>query len=380
MRNAATGVLAACVLFSTLAVSGDLQTLSEDLMLIMDTNPTELIREAVEAYREENYPAAAEFYIHALLSDLENNPVVLYNLACCYGLMGEEELSGNALVMAAEAGFDRIELINTDPDLDNVKEGLYFQECMGQVEEIIHADAHRNSESVLGDRLYLEFPSMQTIRVHLPEGYDQAEPCDLVLTLHGYSGDVTEFSGRWSAFEESDFIYASLQAPYAFEAEGHTVYSWTVYGSSPWDGQDMPDEQMDELFESSLDLSSDMVVATAEKLTEEYTVDRLFLLGFSQGGILTYWTAFRHPELLDGIAVFSGVLEEETASDEMLESASTIPVFLGRGAQEDDRALLARDRLTEAGFDVTFHEYQGGHYFPDSSLRAFQDWMQSDSI
>jgi phospholipase/carboxylesterase len=216
---------------------------------------------------------------------------------------------------------------------------------------------------------------MQTARVHLPEDFDPQSGYDLVLALHGYSGDVSEFSARWDAFEGKDFIYVSLQAPYAFERNGRTVYSWAVFGSSPWDGQDMPEDQMEETYGASMDLSSDMVLACVEELRELYSIDNVFLLGFSQGGILTYRTAIANPEVFDGIATFSGVLDQDTATDQALETASGLPVFLGRGTQEDDRAVLARDRLVEAGFDVTFHEYQGGHYFPDSSLRAFEGWI-----
>jgi phospholipase/carboxylesterase len=137
----------------------------------------------------------------------------------------------------------------------------------------------------------------------------------------------------------------------------------------------MPEEQMLETFSGSMNLSADMVMACVERLKELYEVDGVYLLGFSQGGIVTYITGMRHPDAFSGIATFSGILDQEAASDQMLESACGLPVFLGRGTQENDRAILARDRLLNAGFEVTFHEYEGGHYFPDSSLRAFEDWM-----
>ncbi len=374
-------ILAAAVLPVTASspqasVSGELEVLSDELFQLHGNDPGILVREATDAYLEGDYAGAAEYYIRALLSDLDENPIALYNLACCYGLLGEEELAGNALILAARSGFDMVDLARTDPDLSQVADGEYFNRCIGEMERIIDEDRRLNSEEVLGDRIYLEFPSMQTVRVHLPDDYDPAASYDLVLALHGYSGDVSEFSSRWDAFEVKDFVFASLQAPYAFESNGRTVYSWALFGSSPWDGQDMPPEQMAETYPGSMDLASDMVLACVERLKELYSIDRVFLLGFSQGGIMTYRTAMRRPEAFSGIATFSGILDDETASDEMLESACSLPVFLGRGTQEDDRAIQARDRLLEKGFDVTFHEYEGGHFFPDSSLRAFESWLR----
>lgn len=367
-------VLILSVALPAAAGSERLEALSEEFFGLHGSDPGILAQAAGEAYMEGDYSTAAEYYLMALMSDLDDNPVALYNLACCYGLLGEDELAGNTLVLAAEAGFDRVELVWDDPDFANVADSDYFAACVDEMDGIVRERKRLSSESVLGGRLFLEFPSMQTARVHLPVDFDPQIPYDLVLALHGYSGDVSEFSSRWDAFERQDFIFVSLQAPYAFERNGRTVYSWAAFGSSPWDGQDMPEDQMEETYVASMDLSSDMVLACVEELRELYPVDRVFLLAFSQGGIVTYRTAMAHPDVFDGIATFSGVLDQDTATDTALRTASGLPVFLGRGAQEDDRAILARDRLVEAGFNVTFHEYQGGHYFPDSSLRAFEDW------
>lgn len=361
----------------SLSEDGDLDNLSDEFFRLQDISPGDLVRSAAEAYGAGDHSMAASLFIKALRADLNDNPVTLYNLACCYGLLGDDVRAGDALVLAAEAGFERLELAATDPDLDGVRDSEYFSRCTDRAWDILAEKALQESEAVLGDRVYLEFPSMQTVRVHLPEDYTEGTPRTLVLALHGYGGDVTEFSSRWEAFEEGDFIFASLQAPYAFARDGRTVYSWTVFGSSPWDGGDMPEDQMLETFGGSMDLSAEMVIACVEALREEYSIDEAYLLGFSQGGIVTYWTALRNPGVFSGIATFSGVLDEEMFPEIMLEEARRIPVFLGRGTMEDDRAVLARDRLLEKGFDVTFHEYEGGHFFPDESLRAFEDWLLS---
>ena len=228
----------------------------------------------------------------------------------------------------------------------------------------------------LGERLYLEFPSMQTVRVHMPDTFDPQQEYDLVLALHGYGGDVTEFSSRWTEFDEGNFILASLQAPYAFEQNGRAVYSWTVHGSSEWDGGDMPPEQKQEMFSNSMELSSDMILACLDDLKNRYRIGRVYLLGFSQGGIMAYWTGLGNPALFTGIATFSGVIDEELYPQGVVESATVLPIFIGRGTEEDDRAINAKNFFIDAGYDVTFFEYEGGHFFPSEGLRAVEEWMQ----
>ncbi len=353
-----------------------LRELSSELFESYEIQPGFLVQDAASCYLDGDYEKAAEYYILALLADLDDNPIALFNLACCYGLLDEPELAGKALLQSALAGFDRPELIETDTDFSSVLDNDVFNDYVIEAMIVIEEARERRSIAVLGVRLYLEFPSMQTVRMHVPDNYDPNEQYDLVLALHGYGGDVAEFSSRTTAFDEGNFIFASLQAPYAFEQNGRTVFSWTVYGSGEWDGEDMPPEQQQEMFSSSIELSSDMILACLDMIKSQYRIGNIYLLGFSQGGIMAYWTGLRNPSFFSGIATYSGVINEELFPQRIIESATTLPIFIGRGTQEDDRAIIAKDLFTDAGYDVTFFEYDGGHFFPDEGLRAVESWMR----
>ncbi|MCD4701904.1 MAG: hypothetical protein K8S24_08625 [Candidatus Aegiribacteria sp.] len=380
MKSCTFVLLIAAVFFvsssSALESSVTLEELSSELFESYEIQPGDFVQEAITSYTDGDYEKAAEYFILALKADLDENPITLFNLACCYGLIGEPELAGKALLQSALAGFDRSELIETDTDFSSVRDeeefNAYVEEAMAVMEEA----RELQSMEVLGERLYIEFPSMQTVRVHVPDNYDPQQEYDLVLALHGYGGDVSEFASRWTEFDDGYFIFASLQAPYAFEQNGRSVYSWTVHGSSEWDGGDMPSEQKQEMFSNSTELSSDMIIACLDKLKTTYRIDRVYLLGFSQGGIMAYWTGLGNPSLFAGIATYSGVIDEELYQQEVIESATFLPIFIGRGTQEDDRAINSRNFLMDAGYDVTFFEYEGGHFIPSEGLRAFEEWIQ----
>ncbi len=361
---------------SALEDSVTLGELSSELFESYEIQPGFLVQDAALCYMDGDYEKAAEYYILALQADLDDNPIALFNLACCYGLLDEPELAGKALLQSALAGFDRPELIETDTDFTSVIDNEVFNEYVAEAMAVMEEASERKSIEVLGDRLFLQYPSIQTARIHMPDDYDPQERYDLVLALHGYGGDVAEFSSRWAAFDEGNFIFISLQAPYAFGQNGRTVFSWTVHGSSEWDGGDMPPEQKQEMFGNSLELSSDMILACLDDMKSRYRIDSIYLLGFSQGGIMAYWTGFGNPSLFAGIATYSGVIDEELYQEGVIQSASVVPVFIGRGMQEDDRAINAKDLLADAGYDVTFFEYDGGHFFPDEGLQAVEEWMR----
>jgi len=62
-----------------------------------------------------------------LVKALPKNPVVHYNLACSYSLLGEKEKAFEALEKAVELGFADYELMSKDEDLQNIRGDRRFR-------------------------------------------------------------------------------------------------------------------------------------------------------------------------------------------------------------------------------------------------------------
>ena len=58
------------------------------------------------------------------------DPVVRYNLACSYSLIGLTELALLVLEQAVELGFDNVEHMLKDPDLENIRTDARFRRLM----------------------------------------------------------------------------------------------------------------------------------------------------------------------------------------------------------------------------------------------------------
>ena len=62
------------------------------------------------------------------------DPVVRYNLACSYSLIGFSELAFFVLEQAIELGFDDVEHMWKDPDLENIRSDARFGKLMRRAE------------------------------------------------------------------------------------------------------------------------------------------------------------------------------------------------------------------------------------------------------
>lgn len=344
----------------------------EDLILL-EADLGHLLERANQAYNMTDFELAARYYLLFIRADLNRNPIALYNLACCYSLMGETELASHVLLMAVDAGMTDLGFIDQDPDFDNIREHEMFEEVMAHAYRILGERAILESEEHLGQLLHITFPALQELRLHLPEDFDPGEGTyRAVVALHGYSGDAEEFSSRWHEFERKDFIYLSIQAPYAIPPEFGQGYSWIAHGSQEWLGL-LPEEQRERLWERSAFASIDYVVAATEELRSHYDISEIYLLGFSQGGQFCYLAGLSHPDIFDGIGTFTAPFDEMLLPEE---GPGSVRIFIARGVSEDERGLLARDFFESQGYDVFFHEFEGAHWVPGDALRLFEDWME----
>lgn len=370
------GVIGATPAEAESALPDSLDVHSSILWETIEADPGTFVQMAIQAYQQQNFETAAEYFIAAIQANLNNAPIVMYNLACCYGLLDRPELAGRAVLESIRAGFTDLELLEADPDFALVKEDSIFIAYVETARIELLEKMEQQSDETLGKRGYIEFPSMQFMRVQLPEDYDPDQEYRLVIALHGYGGDVTEFSLRYSAFTEQDFILACLQAPYAFLRGNRLAYSWIPHGTNQWEESTIPHDVRAKISSSALKLSMDLILAAAEDLTDEYNINGIVVMGFSQGGVMAYLTCINHPFLFEGIASFSGILDESLYSPGVIEEGNSLPVFAGRGSDEDDRSLHAVNVLSGYGYDVTLFEWEGGHFIPDESLEAFEEWMR----
>lgn len=214
--------------------------------------------------------------------------------------------------------------------------------------------------------IYIATPTVAPIRIQLPADYDPAATYPLIVGLHGHGGRGDEFFTPAPLFAEADVIYAVLQAPYALAMAGRIGYSWNLRGVDNDAGEQGENE-----------LSIAYILKAVETLKEKFTPEAVYLMGFSQGGTMTYQTALANPDRFDGFAVFGSWYRPGWFTEEELAAANSLRVFIGHGLQDGvvERSTASRDTLESAGFNVTLYDYAGGHMIAVSAIQEMFTWM-----
>ena len=108
--------------------------------------------------------------------------------------------------------------------------------------------------------------------------------------------------------------------------------------------------------------------------------ERTVLGGFSMGSVMSYALGLG-PErpCPAGLLIFSGFVPTVEGWQPDLRNRQGLPVFIAHGRNDPvmgvDFAHRARDLLSGAGLDVSYHESDGGHQIDPSHLPSAGAWL-----
>jgi phospholipase/carboxylesterase len=127
----------------------------------------------------------------------------------------------------------------------------------------------------------------------------------------------------------------------------------------------------------SRDLIGDLVSA---QIDDGIAPENVFLVGFSQGAVMSVDTALRYPVRLGGIVALSGyVVHPDDLAAERHDANRRIPIFLAHGTR--DRILpvdIGRENrrvLDGMGYDVEYHEYDTAHRVSSDETRDIRAFL-----
>jgi len=189
-------------------------------------------------------------------------------------------------------------------------------------------------------------------------GVERGEARQAVVLLHGYGADGADLLGLAEPLAPhlpgSAFWAPDAPEPCAAAPMGRQWFP------IPWIDGSSEQASLDGLERAAADLDAFLDHVLAE---EGLPADRLALIGFSQGTMMSLHVAPRRPEPVAAIAAFSGRL---LAPERLGEAMSKPPVLLLHGDADDVVPYASMDEaaghLTEAGFETYVFTMQGmGH-------------------
>jgi phospholipase/carboxylesterase len=204
-------------------------------------------------------------------------------------------------------------------------------------------------------------------KVRPPGTFDNSKSPVLIL-LHGRGTNEDDLLGLVD-FLDPRFFVVSARAPYRFE-EGSGGYTW--FGLQEV-GKPDP-KQFSEAYGSLLQFIDDVKTA--------YPVDpdRVFLLGFSMGSIMSLAVALTRPNAVRGIVAHSGYIPENVSLQFLWNQLSSLSVFVAHGLKDPiipiQKARRAKELLSKTGADLTYKEYPIPHTISEESLTDLSKWLQ----
>ncbi len=188
----------------------------------------------------------------------------------------------------------------------------------------------------------------------------------LILALHGHGSNERDLIGL-SSYLQNDLLWVSGQGPYTF---GHNAYDWyevTQMGS--------PDPEKIATALKSINTFIEELVAT-------YPVDpnKIFLVGFSQGSMISMAYAMAYPDKIAGVIAQSGYIPPSIGLATNLKGIIGKPIIITHGLEDPNMPIdwgrKTRDTLVKLGADVTYKEFYMGHSISNESLTTINEWLK----
>jgi phospholipase/carboxylesterase len=198
----------------------------------------------------------------------------------------------------------------------------------------------------------------------------QQEKSPLLLLLHGY-GSNEEDLFSFAEHLPAEYLIISARAPYPLPPYGNAWYAITF------------DSDMNKFSDDAQAVESrDLIAKFIDELIEKYPVDkdRVSLIGFSQGAILSYAVALTYPEKIDRIMALSGYLNTDIIGDINKEKISKLRFFISHGSVDQiipvEWARKAPEYLKGLGLVAEYHEYPVGHGVAPQNFYDLMEWLQ----
>lgn len=192
----------------------------------------------------------------------------------------------------------------------------------------------------------------------------------LLLLLHGVGSHEADLMGLAPSLDPR-FHIVSARAPIVL---GPGAYAWFHVEFTSTGPVIIPEEA---------EASRLTLLHFIAELVEGYGLDatRVYLLGFSQGAIISLSVALTEPKKLAGVVAMSGrILPEVLPRMAPPEALVGLPILVVHGLADPLLGIqygrASRDRLSALPVALTYREYPMGHEVTAESLADVTAWLR----
>jgi phospholipase/carboxylesterase len=197
-----------------------------------------------------------------------------------------------------------------------------------------------------------------------PKQIDPSKTYPALFVMHGIGSNEQNMLSLVNGLEEQFFIF-SIRGQLE-QAPGFAYFTIEGYGKPH---RDIFDQAINKLT-SFIDYAS-----------EQYPIDlsHLYLLGFSQGAILSMTLGLTLGERIKGIIALSGYIPGFVKDEYSLKPVNQMSLFISHGEMDQvlpfEWGLANNEYFQGLGATVTFKTYQEGHTVSLQNLQDYMKWL-----
>jgi phospholipase/carboxylesterase len=203
--------------------------------------------------------------------------------------------------------------------------------------------------------------------IRAPKNKTQNPP--LLILLHGYGSNKEDLFSFAEELPE-ELLIISAQAPYEM---GYGGFAWYQINFDDVNGK------FSDLNQARTSL--DKIAFFIDEIKQQYKTDpdKTFLLGFSQGAILSYSLSFFYPNKVQNIIALSGYINTELLPEKISKEIKT-NYYCSHGSVDQvlpvDWARKSKPFLDNLGAQNVYFEYPVGHGVSPQNFYSFKTWIE----
>jgi len=207
---------------------------------------------------------------------------------------------------------------------------------------------------------------------HITRPSSQLENAPLLIMLHGYGSDENDLFSFASELPKELFII-SVRAPYTMQPYGNAWYTINFEAEKgKWNDN------------VQAATSRELIAKFIDEACNTYPVDtnKVTLLGFSQGTILSYAVALTYPEKVKNIIALSGYINKDILPNDINNNDYSSLDFYCSHGNVDQVIPVEWARQTPAFLESLnikhqYSEFPVGHGVAPQNFYELREWLKS---
>jgi phospholipase/carboxylesterase len=194
----------------------------------------------------------------------------------------------------------------------------------------------------------------------------------LLVLLHGVGSNERDLPGL-AEYVDGRFFVVSARGPLTHAQSGGAAWYPVTFTPQGYVAD-----------ESAARASREKILRFIEEATVAYGTDprRVYLMGFSQGAIMSLFTALTQPDRVAGVVAMSGrVLPDALAMRAPDDALRGLPIIAVHGTYDRvisiEQGREVRDLVGALPVDLTYKEYAMGHEVSAESIADIAAWVKA---